>query len=126
MEAAVTPERLEAEGHALVAEGHARLAEAAKLRATGAEIARASGDELVPLKEAASRASTTVRVVRDAIAAGKLRAYGKQRDRSVRVSDLNEWIESRRTPGVLGPDDNDMDRRVAMLAKRRRSGRGNG
>lgn len=91
------------------------------LQSSGAK----GGDALVPLRVAAERAVTTVRVVREAIRVGALRAYGKQRDRAVRVADLNDWIESRRMPSSMGPDDADMDRRVAQVEKRMRAGKGN-
>jgi hypothetical protein len=91
-----------------------------------ARIARAAAEEacedpasLVPLPEAARVAGTSKRVVRDAIRAGELPAFGRQRDRSVRRSDLQRWIESRRVRVTEGPDDLDIERRVARIARAR-------
>jgi hypothetical protein len=58
----------------------------------------ADPDELVPLKEAARLAATSVRVLREAIRSGALVALGRQRDRSVRRRDLDAWIETRTAP----------------------------
>jgi len=92
-----------------------------------ARLARAAIDEapgdataLVPLTDAARIAATSVRTLRDAIRAGDLPAHGRQRDRSVRRSDLETWVESRRVRPVAGPSDPDIDRRVARLALRSR------
>jgi helix-turn-helix protein len=95
-----------------------------------ARLARAAADEgvtappraLVPVTDASKLAKTSVRVVRDAIRAGDLAAYGGQRDRCVRRGDLDAWIESRRTRPVIGIDDRDIDRRVARLSRVRRAG----
>ena len=72
----------------------------------------ADGAELVPLDEAARIAATSKRVLRDAIRAHALAAYGGQRDRSVRRADLDT-----RVAPVAGPADLDIDRRVARLAR---------
>lgn len=92
-----------------------------------ARLARAALDEvpgepsaIVPIVEAARVAGTSVRVVRDAIRAGDLTAYGKQRDRGVRRRDLDVWIETRQLRPVAGVDDADMDRRVRRLVAGRR------
>jgi hypothetical protein len=77
----------------------------------------ADGAELVPLDEAARIAATSKRVLRDAIRAHALAAYGGQRDRSVRRADLDTWIAERRVAPVAGPADLDIDRRVARLAR---------
>ena len=91
-----------------------------------ARIARAAAEEasddpaaLIPLPEAARAAGTSKRVVRDAIRAGELPAFGRQRDRSVRRSDLQRWVESRRVRVIEGPDDLDIERRVAQIARAR-------
>jgi hypothetical protein len=74
---------------------------------------------LVPLRDAARVAASSARVLREAIRAGDLVAYGGQRDRAVRRRDLDAWIESRRVPAAAGPDDADMERRMRRLAKRK-------
>jgi hypothetical protein len=75
-----------------------------------------SGDagELLPLAEAARVAATSVRVLREAIRAGNLVAFGRQRDRSVFRGDLARWIEERRVR-VDGVDDEDIRRRMRRL-----------
>ena len=50
-------------------------------------------------------------------------AYGGQRDRSVRRRDLGQWIESRKVPVRVGPDDRDMERRMARLEREGRKRR---
>jgi hypothetical protein len=72
-------------------------------------------DELLALDEAARLARTSVRVLKDAIRADELPAFGGQRDRAVRRRDLEAWIASRRVH-VSGPDDRDIDRRMRVLA----------
>ena len=94
------------------ADALARLARAAAEESTDDPVA------LVPLVDAARLAGTSVRVMRDALRAGDLAAYGRQRDRSVRRADLERWIESRRAKPAAGPDDVDIERRVLRLAKR--------
>jgi len=91
-----------------------------------ARLARAAADDapsdpgaLVPIAEAARVAGTCLRVVRDAIRSHDLPAFGRQRDRVVRHADLQKWIESRRVPVVRGPDDDDIEQRVARIAQRR-------
>lgn len=71
-------------------------------------------DELVPLAEAARIAATSPRVLRAAVRAGDLPAYGRQRDRAVRRADLARWIDGRRVR-VDGVDDPDIARRVRRL-----------
>jgi hypothetical protein len=75
---------------------------------------------MVPLAEAARSAGTSTRVVRDAIRAGALVAYGRQRDRSVRRDDLAAWIASRRIRPISGADDRDIEARIARLGRLRR------
>jgi hypothetical protein len=75
---------------------------------------------LVPLRDAARLAATTIRILRDAVRAGELVAYGRERDRAVRRGDLDAWIESRRVPTAIGPADADIDRRMRRLAQARR------
>jgi hypothetical protein len=77
-------------------------------------------DELVPLADAVRIAATSLRVMRDAIRRGELPAHGRQRDRAVRLRDLDAWIESRRAPVHAGPDDLDVERRMSRIARRRR------
>jgi hypothetical protein len=71
-------------------------------------------DELLGLTAAASVAATSVRVLRAAIHAGDLVAYGGQRDRSVRRGELARWIEERRVH-IAGVDDEDLRRRMRRL-----------
>ena len=81
----------------------------------------ARAHELVTIARAANVAATSERVVREAIRAGALTAYGGQRDRAVRMRDLVAWIDSRRVKRD-GPADGDIERRMRRLAK----GRGEG
>ena len=81
-------------------------------------------EELLPLATAAQVAATSVRVLRDAIRAKDLRAYGNQRDRSVRRADLEKWIEGRAAKPHAAIDDADMDRRIKRLAAARARGAG--
>jgi hypothetical protein len=94
-----------------------------------ARLARAAAEEgpddpatLIPVRKAACIAGTSARVVREAIRCHDLPAFGRQRDRAVRRADLERWIESRRVPTVQGPDDGDIERRVARIARARRGG----
>jgi Helix-turn-helix domain len=89
-----------------------------------ARLARAVADEapnttdpsrLLHAKDAAVYAGTSRRVIHEAVRSGALVAYGKQRDRAVRVSDLENWIESRRVKPTMGPDDADIERRIKEL-----------
>lgn len=73
-------------------------------------------DDLVPLRDGARIAATSVFVVRAAIRSGELAAVGKQRDRSVRRAELQRWIESRTHKPVAGADDLDLERRMKRLA----------
>lgn len=79
------------------------------------------GDPLLPLGEAARVAACrSVRQLREAIAAGDLVAYGGERDRAIRRSDLDRWIESRRV--VHAPiEDDDVERRMKRIAKSKAS-----
>lgn len=72
-------------------------------------------DDLLPLAEAARVAATAARVVADAVRAGELPAFGRQRDRAVKRGDLRRWIESRRVTHE-GADDVDVERRMRRLA----------
>ena len=75
-------------------------------------------DDLLSLPDAARTACTRVSVLRRAGRAGDLPMYGGERDRSVRRSDLESWIESRlvKHPAV---DDADVQRRMRRLADAR-------
>jgi hypothetical protein len=115
----MTPDALRAIADAADALG--RLARAA-LQNAGPDPAK-----MLPLKDAAQIAGTSVGVVREAIRDGALAAYGRQRDRAVRFADLAPWIESRRVKPVAGPDDADIARRFRRLArgvKKQRRGKG--
>lgn len=79
----------------------------------------AQGAALVPLAEAARIAATSRRVLREAIRARALVAFGGQRDRSVRREDLLRWIDERRVAPVAGPNDADIERRLARLGRRK-------
>jgi hypothetical protein len=111
----VSPSALRALADA--AEALARLAREA---ASGAEGSR-QDDALVPLREAARLAATSVRVVRDAIRKGDLAAYGRMRDRALRRADLDAWIASRQVRPSRGADDDDIRRRMARLAGSKRA-----
>jgi len=93
------------------------------LSVPGADIAVWSrtkeADDLVLLPEAAELAKTSVRVVKDAIRSGELSAFGKQRDRTVRRSDVARWVEARRVRPVVGPIDADIQRRMRQIARGR-------
>jgi hypothetical protein len=93
----------------------------ARLARAAAEESTRQPTELLPLKEAARAAGTSLRVVREAIRAGDLAAFGGQRDRTVRRSDVDAWIESRRLRPVAGVDDADIERRMSRIARRRRT-----
>jgi hypothetical protein len=82
----------------------------------------ADPDELLPLADAAHRAATSVRVLREAIRSGALPALGRQRDRAVRRRDLDAWIESRRSP-VAVVEDRQAARVEHRLARGRRGSR---
>lgn len=94
-----------------------------------ARLARAAADDdatgdsasLLPLPDAARAAATSVRVIREAIRGGDLAAVGRQRDRAVKRGDLNAWIESRKVRPIAGPEDRDIDRRIARLSRRGRT-----
>lgn len=100
----------------------AAAAGATILRAPGATIivlaARApTSDDLLPLAPAAEIAKCSVRTLREAGRAGELTLYGRQRSRTVRRSDLLAWVESRKVRPIEGPDDGDLERRMARLAR---------
>jgi hypothetical protein len=78
-------------------------------------------DELLPIRAAAREAATTVRVVQDAVRRGELPAVGRQRDRAVRRSDLESWIQSRRMP-VAAVAQDQAARVERRLGSRRRTG----
>ena len=75
-----------------------RLAEA--LAAILAPAPSISPDDMIPIREAARMAATSVRVLRSGIRARVLTAYGKQRDRAIRRGDLDAWIASRHAAPV--------------------------
>ena len=64
-----------------------------------ARLARAAAESpadttaLMPIAEAAVHAGTSERTLREAIRAGTLPAYGRQRDRAIRRGDLDGSIE---------------------------------
>jgi hypothetical protein len=74
-------------------------------------------DALVPIATAAIHAKCSGRTLTAARRAGELPMFGRQRSRTVRRSDLEAWIESRRVAPVAGPDDLDMQRRMARLRR---------
>lgn len=78
-------------------------------------------DPLLPIADAAREAATSVRVVRDAIRAKELPAYGRERDRAVRRSELLKWVESRRVIHKA-IDDADIERRVRRISAQRKAG----
>jgi len=97
----------------------------ARMARAAAENGEGGADSLIPIAEAARLAATSIRVVRDAIRAGDLTAYGRSRDRAVRHCDLQAWVASRRVGPVAGVDDADVARRVRRLEREgARSGRG--
>jgi hypothetical protein len=103
----------------------AALADAAEALARLArEVARDAGDEhqdgLLPLAEAARLAATSKRVVRDAVRKRELVAFGRERDRAVRRSDLDAWIASRQVQPTPGVADADIEVRMARLSRLRR------
>lgn len=101
------------------ADALARLA-----RAAAAEDSDGGADALIPIADAARLAATSIRIVRDAIRAGDLTAYGRSRDRAVRTDDLRAWVASRRVKPVEGVDDADVALRVRKLARRRKRSAG--
>jgi hypothetical protein len=100
---------------------HALRTQAKALEATADALEHSTSEfgahDLVPIAVAARIAATSVRVVRDAIRSDDLPAFGKQRDRSVRRSDLDKWIESRRSKPIAGVVDADILRRMDRLAR---------
>jgi hypothetical protein len=103
--------------HALAdaADALARLARAAAEDSS-------DGAELLTLDAATKVAGVSRRVLREAIGARDLAAFGKQRSRTVRRSDLNAWVESRRVKPTAGPVDDDIERRMVRLSRQRRTG----
>jgi len=105
--------------------GHARARGATVIESGGAVVivlATGAGDagaELVPLARAAVVAATTERVVREAIAAGELPAFGRRRDRAVKRRDLDAWIEARRVRIDEGPDDDKIEKRMRRIERGR-------
>jgi hypothetical protein len=89
----------------------------ARVAREAAEDGGADPSKLLTLRQAAEFACTSLRTVRDAIRHGDLDAFGGQRDRTVRRGDVLLWIESRRLPVLQGPDDADIQRRMARLAR---------
>jgi hypothetical protein len=77
-------------------------------------------DQLLPLVEAARLACVSPRTLREAVRRGDVPAFGKERDRAIRRADLDAWIASRKVI-VRGPDDADIDRRMARLAREKAS-----
>lgn len=88
----------------------------ARIARAAADDREESADSLIPLAEAARLGATSVRVLRAAIRVGELAAYGRSRDRAVRVGDLRAWVAGRRV--VPGADDADIARRMRRLAGR--------
>ena len=90
-----------------------------------ARLARAAAESpadttaLMPIAEAAVHAGTSERTLREAIRAGTLPAYGRQRDRAIRRGNLDGWIESRRVRPLAGADDADIARRMRRLQRQR-------
>lgn len=111
-----SPVELEIEGHRMLARGHELLALAARARVGEPPHA----NPLLPVAVAARRAATSARVIREAIRAGELPAYGGQRDRSVLEDDLERWVASRRVT-LPGPADRDIERRVRRMERCRTS-----
>jgi hypothetical protein len=77
--------------------------------------------QLLPLADAARVAATTLRVLRTAIRSGALQAVGRQRDRAVRRSELDAWIETRGAPVARVPSSqrDRVEHRLARTAGRR-------
>jgi hypothetical protein len=100
---------------------------AAELARIAGELARAAADgardpsELLPIRDAAREGATSLRVVQDAVRRGDLAAYGGQRDRSIRRSDLERWVTDRRAP-VASVERDQMGRVELRLARRRSTG----
>lgn len=98
------------------------VALAADLAGLAAEIAAEASkdpDALIPIDVAATTANASERTLRrEARAGGWL--LGRQRSYSVRRSDLERWIESRRVKPLAGSDDEDIDARIVRLSKARR------
>ncbi len=79
-----------------------------------------SGDDLLPLGEAARVAATTKRRLARAIRDADLAAVGGQRDRAVRRADLDRWIESRAVRTHPPIEDADIERRMRRIDAARR------
>lgn len=89
---------------------------AAKLAAHVASGAHDPAEQL-PRATAAQIAKCSTPTLTAACRRGELPMFGKQRSRTVRRSDLDAWIESRRVRPVAGADDVDMQRRMARLSR---------
>lgn len=88
----------------------------------------ANGAEPPPFlsyQQGARLVGTTVSSIRKAVRRGALTAYGGQRDRALKRSDLLAWAESRKAPIVTGHDSPAIAVRVARLV-RDRAGKGGG
>lgn len=106
----------------IIAAAKARGIEPTIVQTPGATIivvaaAAPNADDLLPLPAAAEIAKCSTRTLREAGRAGELTLYGRQRSRTVRRSDLLAWVESRRVRPVEGPDDSDLERRIARLSR---------
>lgn len=103
----------------------AKIAQAAPYFAALIEIfsggtAAPSPADMLPEAEACKYGGCSKRTLTVARRTGEITAYGSQRDRSYRRSDLDKWIESRKV--VHEPiDDPDIERRVERMAKARKS-----
>jgi hypothetical protein len=82
-------------------------------------LSKRDDDELLPIERASEIAATTDRVLRAAINAAELPAFGGQRDRSVKRSDLETWIISRKVRIEEGPADDSIARRVRQIERKR-------
>ncbi len=77
------------------------LADAARALAAIAEAAaEESSDAMIPEREAARIAGVTLYALRKARRDGALVFYGGQRNRVVRRSALEAWLETRRAPAL--------------------------
>ena len=107
------------------AHGHADLAQqiaphlVAILKLLAPPPVERAGDLLL-VPEAAKLAAVTERKIAEAIRRGDLPAYGEQRDRAVKRSDLQAWIESRKVVHVE-VDDADIERRMRRLRNLKRA-----
>ena len=113
------------QARALLEDAHARGIEPTIVQSSGAIIivlatAGPNVDGLLSLDEARVLAKLkTTRPILDAVRAGELKAFGKQRSRTVRRSDLLAWVESRSVKPIAGLDDLDIQRRIKRLEHER-------